>query len=103
MKLLNEEWFNKAEYETECGERWVLDYFIKAFEGEEGAEVYGLSVNKSTPEGLLCDSEDTGAISENRTSLLQMATAFVNGIVPPCTLVELADDWISEKECLAQS
>ena len=98
MQMLKDEWVSSAEYQTESGENRVLNYFLKHFCGEGGETLYGLKIDKSTPEGVLCESEETFALTECRDDALIMAKAFAKGSVPPVTLLEMADEWQSESE-----
>ena len=100
MRMLNEEWLFSAEITTDDNELWVLDYLLQVFEGENG-DSFGLRINKSTPSGVLYETEETLAITENRDDILIMAKAFAKGSVPPVTLLELADEWVSEVETAA--
>jgi len=98
MGILKEEWVANAEYQNSKNERWILNYFLQISEGENGENLYGLRIDKSTPEGVLCESEETFAVTESRDDALTMANAFAKGIVQPVTLLEMADEWQSEAE-----
>ena len=87
------EWIAKADLHTEDGNNWILNYYLQSYDGEDGEKYYGLRIDKSTPEGVLEESEDTLAITESREEILIMAKAFARGCVPPVTLLEMTDDW----------
>ena len=92
--MLHDEWIAKAEIHTENGENWILDYFIQVFESvDDDTKVYGVRVDKSTPEGVLNEREETMAITESHEEALQIANAFAKGCVPPVVLLEMADEW----------
>jgi hypothetical protein len=94
IELLRGEWIAKAEITTEGGESWALNYYIKNFECEDGeGQYFGLRVDKSTPEGVLIESEETMAITDSYEEALAMANAFAKGSVPPVTLLEMVDDY----------
>jgi len=101
MRILKDEWVAKVEYKNESGENWVLDYFLKNVDGEGGENLYGLRIDKSTPEGVLHESEETFAITECRENALIMVKAFAKGSVPPLTLLEMADEWQSKSELVS--
>jgi len=81
---------------ADCGTEWILEYFLQEYESEESNKVFGVRVNKSTPDGVLVETEETPAISDVREEVLAMAKAFAKGTVPPVTLLEIADEWHSE-------
>jgi hypothetical protein len=95
-EIAHNEWISKAELKAESGESWVLDYYLQKFNGSEGKQCYGLRVEKSSLEGELLEHEETRAITENREAALAMTEAFAKGSVPPVTLLEMADEWLSE-------
>jgi len=100
FSVLNDEWVAKTEYQNESGETWALNYFLKRFSGEDDEVLYGLKIDKSTPEGVLHESEETFAVTDCRDDALIMANAFAKGSVQPVTLLEMADEWQSEKELI---
>ena len=93
--MSHDEWITKAELRNEDGDTWVLNYYLQSFAGENSQTAYGLRIDKSTPDGVLCEREETLAITENLEELQIMAKAFAKGSVPPVTLLEMADDWHS--------
>jgi len=96
MRCLTDELVTKAEIQTENGEIWVLDYFLQTTEGENGEEFYGLRIDKSTPDGELCEREETPALTNSRDNALALLNAFARGTVPPVTLLEMTDEWLGE-------
>ncbi|MDR0271977.1 MAG: hypothetical protein LBI27_01475, partial [Clostridiales bacterium] len=64
MGILHDAWIAKAELQTESG-NFILDYYLQSFGGENGEKFYGLRIDKSTPEGVLEEREETFAITEN--------------------------------------
>jgi hypothetical protein len=93
-----DEWLANAKFQTEEGENWILSYHLQAFSADDGSENFGLRIDKSTPEGVLCEREETLAITDSREEIVIMANAFARGSVPPVTLLEMADDWQTEIE-----
>ena len=98
QQILHREWVAKAEIHTESDETWVLNYFIPETETESGETLYGLRIEKSSPDGTLYEFQETPFITNHREQALAMATAFAKGSVPPVTLLEMADEWLSELE-----
>jgi hypothetical protein len=98
QEVLKDEKVASAEITTESGEQWILHYFLQSFDGENGEEYFGIRIDKSTPEGVLEEREETPAITENREAALHMAKAFAKGSVPPVVLLEMTDEWFSEVE-----
>lgn len=93
------EWVARADFITDGGENWVLEYYLQAFETEDaGAEIFGLKIEKNTPGGVPHETEETGAIFESKEDALIMAKAFAKGSVPPVTLLEMTDEWYDENE-----
>jgi hypothetical protein len=76
-------------------EGYTLIYYLRAFPAQEGT-AYGLRVDKSTPEGVLLEREETPAVLADISHAMRMAGAFAAGTVMPCTLLEMADDYLSE-------
>lgn len=92
------EWVSNAEITTENGERWILDYYLQSHEMEESddeapGKAYGLRVDKSTPEGVLIEREETRGITQDRAAAQVMAETFAQGTVPPSVLLEMVDEW----------
>ena len=86
----------KTTIQTDSGDEWVLEYFLQEHQGEEGGTLYGLRVDKSTPDGVLVEREETPALAESHDAAMAMAQAFAKGAVPPMVLLEMADEWCSE-------
>ena len=101
-QLSQDEWVATVEMNTECNEKWILDYYLQRLdaknEDEQDITFFGIRVDKSNPEGVLHEREATHAITENHETALEMARAFAKGIVPPVTLLEMTDEWLSESE-----
>jgi hypothetical protein len=96
-KILKGVWFMNpiatAKLHTDNGETYELSYFLRVFDGEKGEKFYGLRIDKSTPEGVLIEREETLAVTESHEEILIMARAFAGGSVPPVTLLEMTDEW----------
>jgi len=99
-QIAHDEWVAKAEIRTKSGENWVLNYYLQNFDGENGEKFYGLRIDKSTPDGVLDEREETLAITESYEEAMIMAKAFAKGSVPPVTLLEMTDEWHSEASLL---
>ena len=100
-QLLNEvqqEIIASSTIQQDNGKEWLLDYYLQTYDGLEGEKLYGMRVDKSTPEGVLVDSEETFATTNNRRDALAMVDAFARGTVPPSVLLEMVDEWESELE-----
>jgi hypothetical protein len=100
-QTLQNEWAATAEIQPESGENWILEYFLQEIQNEEGEKFYGLRIDKNTPEGMLYEREETPAITDSREEALRMAKAFARGSVTPATLLEMADEWVSENLAFA--
>jgi hypothetical protein len=86
------EWVADANFQTEDGETWLLKYYIHTNEAE--SPLYGLRVDKykSNTEQLV-ETEATPVITDCHAEALRLAHTFAKGCVPPCTLLEMADEW----------
>jgi len=98
LMSLQEEHLTRATIVTDKGDKWLLDYYIQTYEGRGGHEIYGLKINKSTPDGVLIESEETFATTETYAEVVAMAKAFAKGTVPPVVLLEMVDEWEWEEE-----
>jgi len=92
------EWVAAAEIQTESGENWALNYYVQEFSGED-EQFFGLRIDKSTPEGVLHESEETLAITDSHAKAVAMAQFFAKGSVTPIVLLEMVDEWQSELDC----
>ena len=88
--------------EQEDGQKWLLEYYLQTVKTPEDGTLYGIKVEKSTLDGVLTESEETFAITDNRDEIMLMINAFARGTVPPCVLLEMVDDW-EWKDVLAVS
>jgi len=88
-----EEHIETTTVEFDNGTEWVLDFYIKSIETPDGDNFYGIKVNRSTPEGVLTES-DEAFTTENKNEALAMAKALAKGKVLPITLLEIVDDWM---------
>ncbi|MCL2456483.1 MAG: DUF6514 family protein [Defluviitaleaceae bacterium] len=95
-ETVRDEWIARADLVSECGEKWVLDYYLQHFDGEGDEKFFGLRIDKNSPTGELIEREETFAITESRDDAIIMINAFAKGSVPPVTLLEMADEWYSE-------
>ena len=84
----------RAEIITDCGNTWFLDYYIEEFADSEGSKLLGLRVDKSTPDGVLFEREDTGAITECFETASKIVKTLARGTVTPSVLLEITDDLI---------
>ena len=92
-------------YRSECvtqsaihqdnGESWNLVYHLHFGTTEDGLEIYGLRIDKVGANGLVTESETTPAFTASKDEALAMARAFAAGTVPPCVLLEMADEWLN--------
>ena len=84
-----------ATIRQDSGDEWVLEYYLQCYEGLGGEQLYSLRIDKSTPDGVLAEREETFALTESYKSAFEMAVAFYRGTVPPSVLLEMADEWCS--------
>lgn len=75
-----------------------LEYYVmEEFAESEETAAYGIAVVKK--ENDITETEVTGGISYDRAFVEEMADRLMEGLVTPMTLVDTADDWITEKLC----
>jgi len=75
--------------------QWVLVYYLQAIHTHEG-DVYALRVDKLSRDGVLLEKAETYGLTDSKKEALHMAMAFAKGTVPPCVLLEMADEYASE-------
>jgi hypothetical protein len=75
---------------------FILTYYLVPYRRQSGTTVYALRVEKSSPEGVLLEHEATPPVMDDIAEALRMAGAFAAGTVPPSTLLEMADDYLSQ-------
>jgi hypothetical protein len=85
------EWAANAAICGENGESWILTYYVHTF----AANRYGLRIDKCRETGQLAETETTPAFTDSHSEALTLARRFAQGSVPPCTLVEMTDEWLS--------
>ena len=95
---LQEEIIASNTIQQDDGKEWLLDYYLQTYECLGSGTLYGMRVDKSTPLGVLVDSEETFATTDSRSDALAMIDAFARGTVPPSVLLEMVDEWESELE-----
>lgn len=83
----------QATIHPEDREVLALEYFLRQFTGQEGEVLYGLRVDKRNTEGVLLQREETSAITGSLEEATALAMLFAKGTVPPCTLLEMVDEW----------
>jgi hypothetical protein len=93
MDMNNGEWVADAKLQTEDGGTWLLKYFLHIYESESQTPLYGLRVEKYDPQGTAVETQATPALTDCRAESLRLAHRFAKGCVPPCTLLEMADEW----------
>ena len=71
----------------------ILEYSLRCVQGPEGEELYGLRVDKRFSNGNLLEREETEAVTSVMDEARALAEAFAAGTVPPCVLLEMADEW----------
>lgn len=77
----------------DSGEQLILEYYIRQYTGAEDEILYGLRVDKRSTEGVLIEREETPALTGSLQEATSLAERFAAGTVPPCTLLELVDEW----------
>ena len=83
-----------AEMTAECGTTWLLQYSVATYKRPSGAVLFGVRVDKLEQNGRLTESMETGIITDNHSRALEAIEYVAKGTVPPCTLVEIVDDWL---------
>lgn len=90
------EMVSKASIVTDNNDEWMLKYYVKMNANDEGVNFYGLGIEKSTPDGVLIEREETDALTESRETAFAMAQAFAKGTVLPAFLLEMVDECYSQ-------
>ena len=98
LNVLQEEMIASNTIQQDDGREWLLDYYLQTYECLSNERLYGMKVNKNTLEGVLVETEETFATTDNRSDALTMVNAFARGTVSPCVLLEMVDEWESEVE-----
>lgn len=80
------------------GENYILVYFVQTLPTLHDGDVYALRVDKLSRDGVQLEREETCAVTSSKNEALTMARAFARGTVPPCVLLEMADEWLSQTE-----
>jgi len=79
------------------GTQWIFVYYLQTITTDRGEHFYALRVDKLSRDGVLLDREETYALTDSRKEALDMVKAFARGTVPPSVLLEMADEWISQR------
>ena len=97
MSNLLREQANTVTREMVCdsGISWLLDYNVQAYNSSDGTELYGIRITKRAPNGTVSDQAETFAITENRNKVIAIQYYLASGLVPPCVLLEMVDEWFS--------
>ncbi|MCL2363372.1 MAG: hypothetical protein FWC71_01775 [Defluviitaleaceae bacterium] len=77
--------------------QWIFVYFLQTITTERDEQFYALRVDKLSRDGVLLEREETCAFTDCRLEALAMANAFARGTVPPCVLLEMADEWAMQR------
>jgi len=88
----------KAEMVVDEKVRWVLDYYVQSYQSSDGVDLYGIKVDKLDDEGIVVESSETFAITDDKNKAMSMLSFLANGSVPPCVLLEMVDEWFSSIE-----
>jgi len=86
------ELIEKKTIQRDSGE-WLLAYYMQSTNSSSGEELFAMAIEKSTPDGVLVEREETPAVSNSREAILTMAMAFAKGDVEPDVLHEMVDEW----------
>jgi hypothetical protein len=86
-----------VDFFTESGV-WELRYYLRTFGHAHGERTYGLRVDKCYENGTVSETKATYSLTNSRSVAVNLARKFVKGTVPPCVLVEMAHEWVSEIE-----
>jgi len=97
-KLLNEQ-ANTVTREMVCdtGTSWLLDYDLQAYESSDGTVLYGAKITKRSQNGAVAEQAETFALTENRNKAIAIQYYLASGLVPPCVLLEMVDEWFSNE------
>ena len=74
----------------------LLEYFLRLWTGQEDEVLYGLRVDKRSPDGVLIEREETPALTGSIEEATALAKRFAKGTVPPCVLLEMVDEWYGD-------
>ena len=88
--------FTEVTVQLENGTQWVLEYYIQTLATHDNGEIYALRVDKVSTNGNLIEREETYGLTDSKKEALTMARAFAAGTVPPCVLMEMADEWLTD-------
>ena len=75
------------------GTQWILVYYLQSMPSQHDGEIYALRVDKLSRDGILLEKAETYALTPSKKEALTMVNAFAKGTVPPCVLLEMADEW----------
>jgi hypothetical protein len=92
------EWAANAYVDIGNGKRWVLKYYVHTYGAGRKIPLYGLRVDKCPEENSQpIETEMTPALTASHAEMLTMARVFAKGSVPPCVLLEMADEWFMQR------
>jgi len=91
---MQEEHIETTTVKYDNGTEWVLEFYLQSLKTPEGDNLYGVKINRSTLEGVLAESNETFAATENIDEALTMIRAFSRGKVLPISLPHMVDDWV---------
>lgn len=85
----------KAEMVVDEKVKWILDYYVQSYQSSNGSELYGIKVDKLDEEGIIAESSETFAITDDKDKAMSMLSFLAKGSVPPCVLLEMVDEWFA--------
>ena len=91
MKELQEDLIETTTVVFDDGTEWILDFYLQFV--DDTANLYGVKINRRTMDGVLIESDETFAATENRDDAIAMIKAFAKGKVLPMSLLYMVDDW----------
>ena len=82
-----------ATAKTETGTQWQYDYFVQTYKSTDDTTFFGIKAEKRSVDGELVEVSDTFAITQDRERVEEIIAFLAKGSVPPCTLVEMVNEW----------
>ena len=82
-----------AELVTDSGIVFQLKYYLQTYASTTGAISYGVVVHKVDLAGKLKESSESYAITTSKEKAQIIISFLANGTVPPCTLVDMVEEW----------
>ncbi|MCL2286153.1 MAG: DUF6514 family protein [Firmicutes bacterium] len=78
---------------------WLLEYYLCTYPNpsNDGKGRFGIKVVRNNIDGTLDKAAETFAVTDDLGEAMAMIHCFAQGAVRPQTLVDMVDEWFSEK------